>query len=655
MKLNHRKFLILGVLSVLILIGITMTLRYRKSSEKAEQIWLNYIVKLQQSDYKGMYEFLSDSAAAAITEEDFIARNKQIYERMKARNIHVDINGIATCETGKRISYTQSMDTIAGNFQESNQVTMVKKDDTYYVDWSNSLIFSQLQDDEYIAISQDFAKRGDILDRSNTLLATDGKVLQIGIVPGNIKDKEITISALSQASGLTKEAIENTLRAPWVKDDVFVPLKLIPDNDTIRAPYEAIQGVQINSTTSRIYPFGKAAAHVTGYIADITAEELATYSDDGYHRNSKIGKTGLESIYEHELHGSDGYSIEIKDNANSVQTTLLTKEKKDGQNIQTTIDANMQTLIYEQMKLDAGAAVALHPKTGETLALISTPAYDPNDFVLGMDPITWYDISNDANQPLRNRFIASYVPGSTFKSITGAIGLQNGTITNDTEYQKAVNWKWQKDRSWGNYTIPTTHEYKEPSNLCNALIYSDNIYFAQLADSIGSTTFSSYLKQLGFNETLDYPFSITPSTYGEEHELDNAITLAVSGFGQGKIQVSPIHLTALYTMFVNDGNMVQPYLLYEEGAPRIWKQNVISSDTAAIIYEDLIKTYDIFNNNPSHAGAKTGTAQVGNTEIGWICGIRNDLALTIMIDDTSTRGGSAYNVPLLQNLFKQIP
>lgn len=637
---------------LIVVAGVGGYFLLNKKGPDVQALWSSYIDLINEGSYEELYPQISKASQEAISEEDFIKRNQRIYDGIGASALELSDQTMEKDGDNRIITYQITMQTDAGKYSEQNRVTMVKEEDTYKVEWSSNLIFKDLDNDDTIGVNTVDAKRGDILDRNDNVLATTGSVMQVGIVPGKMEHKTETIEKLAERLSIKTTTIEQALSASWVNDDVFVPIKTVAYDEQVREKFADIAGVQIQSSSDRVYPYGEACAHITGYVQSITAEELEKHPDEGYHQNSLIGKSGLEAIYESKLRGSDGYRISINHGENSM--VLVESKKKDGENIKTTIDINVQNVLYSKIKNDPGAAVAMNPKTGEMLALVSSPAYDPNLFVLGMDNDTWNAINNDTNQPLRNRFISAYVPGSTFKAITGAIGLDTGTISNDTEYKKVANWKWQKDSSWGDYFVPTTHEYSEPSNLENALVYSDNIYFAQLADQIGSEKFTSYLKQIGFQETIDFPYTLDQSSYGTEDDISNSMTLAVSGFGQGKLEVTPIHLTDMYTAFVNEGSIVQPYLIYENGATKIWKEHVFTAETANTIRADLIKAMNAYGDNPTNAGAKTGTAEVGDTEIGWITGIRDDIAITFMVDNTKDRGGSAYNMPMLVNALKEI-
>ena len=176
---------------------------------------------------------------------------------------------------------------------------------------------------------------------------------------------------------------------------MFIPLKTIQYGDERIASLLKIPGIKINDKDARIYPLGIKAAHLTGYIQTINADELEKHKDEEYTENSLIGKAGLEKAYEEKLRGIDGTEIYIQNNEGGKKASLISKEVKNGEDIKLTIDSNMQSLLYGQLEKDKGSSVAMNPNTGEVLALVSTPSYNPNDFVLGMSKDKWNSLNND--------------------------------------------------------------------------------------------------------------------------------------------------------------------------------------------------------------------------------------------------------------------
>lgn len=430
----------------------------------------------------------------------------------------------------------------------------------------------------------------------------------------------------------------------------------------------------INDIEGRVYPLGEEAAHLIGYVQNVNAEELEKLKDKGYTSTSIVGKSGLELIYEDRLKATDGIEIYIEDeNGNNIKE-IAKREHKNGESVTITIDSEIQKKLYNELKDDKGLFVVMHPQTGELLALVSTPSYDSNDFVLGMTNEQWEQLNNNPNKPLYNRFLQSYCPGSTFKSITAAIGLETGEITIDDTFNYS-GLSWQKDSSWGDYRVTTLTAYKGAKNMKNALIHSDNIYFAQAALKIGKDKFINYLNKIGFNEQLDFPFTLAKSKYSNSETIESDGKLADSGFGQGNILVNPIHMASIYSAFANNGNMVKPYIEYKDtNKVEYWKEKIFSENTANTIKQFLIQVVedpegtanDMKIPGKTIAG-KTGTAELKQDKndndsgtLGWFdCFTieKNDdynLLIISMVENSqnNVNGGSHYLIKKIKNLLK---
>lgn len=423
---------------------------------------------------------------------------------------------------------------------------------------------------------------------------------------------------------------------------------------------------------TREYPYGKAASHLVGYVGDITEEELQENKNEGYTSSSIIGKTGLEYAYEERLRGETGSEIYIVDENENIVKELASTNVKDGENIKTTIDIELQNKIYNEFDGDNGFSVAINPKTGEVLAMVSTPTYNANDFINGFSEEEWNKISNDSNTPFLCRYQSTWVPGSSFKPIIAAIGLTTGKMDKDEDYGRS-GLSWQKDESWGDYQVTTLTTYSGPANLRNALIYSDNIYFAKSALKIGASVLEEQFKKIGFDKSLDFPIYMDASQFSNDGEFSSEIQLADTGYGQGEVLVNPLHIASIYSAFVNDGNMIKPYIEYNEKKEKEYLvKNAFSKDAANTIRDYLIQTvenpagtaYEARISGITLAG-KTGTAEIKTsqnddtgTELGWFnCFIVSDdedeQLLTInMIEDVKDRGGSHYLLPKVRNIFK---
>ena len=461
-----------------------------------------YMACIEAGDYETMYGFLSESAKETVTQEDFITRNQNIYEGIEASDIQLDIS--EDQEKSQPLSYRVTMNTIAGEYTYDNSTVFEKEDGEWHIDWDDSMIFPQLGSTDKVSVESVGAQRGSIYDRNGQLLAGQGTVPYIGLVPGKMEvQPEETIKTLAELLGMSQEDINAQLNASWVQPDSFVPLKKMTQEQldapwmgadgtgtgaTLQDKLLECKGVLISETDSRVYPYGESTSHLLGYVQQISAEELEERKDQGYDEQSVIGKTGLEKLYEDRLKEQDGYRISIKDAEGNEKEALAVKTAENGEDIHLTIDIRWQQSVYEAYQEDESCSVVMNPYTGEVLALVSTPSYNGMDFVLGMSQEQWDSLNNDPAQPMYNRVRETWAPGSSFKPVTGAIGLTTGKLAADQDLG-ASGLEWQKDSSWGSYQVTTLHTYSGAANLNNALIYSDNIYFAKAALQIGADTF----------------------------------------------------------------------------------------------------------------------------------------------------------------------
>lgn len=518
---NLQKTIIIIFVTIIIIgliVGGYFIHQYNKSSKNnPKELLVEYFSYLSNKDYEKMYDYLTEESKSTISKEDFVNRNKNIYNGIEASDIKVDINQVNEINNDKtQITYTTYMNTLAGKINFSNTVDFLKnKEKKYYLNWSSKVIYPELESTDKVRVATVEPQRGQILDRNNNVLAGKGVASSIGVVPGKMNEnRDEDINKISQILNISVEQINTELSASYVKDDTFVPLKTISELDKqTEETLLKIKGIMIKETQKREYPLGEKLSHLIGYIQNINAEELEKNKDKGYTSSSVIGKTGLEKTYEDRLKGSMGYEIYISNSNGNKKHTIVKKEGKDGENIKLTIDANLQAKIYNDYSAEKSATCVINPKTGEILALVSTPSYNSNDFINGMSAEKWNQLSNDARKPFYSRFQATFAPGSSFKPVIGAIGLTTNKFTAEENFGKSGT-SWQKDSSWGKFKVTTLATYGGVANLRNALVYSDNIYFAKAALKIGSNTLIEQLKKIGFDTELLNELSLSKSQYG---------------------------------------------------------------------------------------------------------------------------------------------
>ena len=669
---------VIGMAAITVAVCVAEMFKKEDVWKTPEELLVEYMNHIPAQEYEQMYAMLHIEASGNVSQEDFIKRNSAIYEGIEIQNMAVEI--IAYDEEQLTVTYQTSFDTVAGEISFENEAFFLEGEDGYKLVWDNSLIFPNLASTDKVRVSTTQANRGEILDRNGRVLAGKGTASSVGIVPGKLENREEAIAKIAELLETTPEVIEKKLSAQWVKDDSFVPIKTIPrveeiellkvepDEDVLKEKERhesllAIPGVMISDVEVREYPLGEAAAHLVGYVQSVTAEDLEEHAGEGYTANSVIGRSGMEGLFEKELKGQNGCRIYIVNSEGKEKEELACILVQHGQDIKLTIDASLQIALYEQFQEDKSCSVAMNPYTGEVLALVSTPSYDNNDFIMGLSSEQWTALNDDEDKPMYNRFRQVWCPGSTFKPVTAAVGLESGAIDPNEDYGN-VGLSWQKDASWGSYYVTTLHAY-EPVILENALIYSDNIYFAKAALKIGSEEMESSLTGLGFNEELPFEIKMAESQYSNSEGIETEIQLADSGYGQGQVLVNPLHMACIYSAFCNEGNVIKPYLVYKnEIAAEYWIPGAFSNETASRVLEGTKKVVNDSNGTGYAAhrddillAGKTGTAEIkaskddtSGTELGWFAiftaedTVERPILIISMVEDVKGRGGSGYVV-----------
>ena len=557
-----------------------------------------YFSFLKDKKYEQMYTLLDKESRKTYDKEQFVTRNKNIYEGIEATDIEITINKDTKEELpstkGEPVAYYTSMDTIAGRVSFNNVMSLTKEENSgYRIAWSSALIFPELRDDCKVRISGENGERGTIFDRYGEPLAVLGAVSEVGFIPEKMNEdtKESDIEKVAEILDISVEHIKECLSAPYVKEDTFVSLKKIePDDEEKQDLLLQIPGILINGSVARTYPYGATAGHLTGYIRAVTAEELEERKDEGYHENSMIGKSGLERAFEEEIRPIGGTYIFIVGPGGERENTVAYKSARAGKNVVTSIDGTLQQAAYEAFSEDAGMVAAMNPKTGEILALLSTPEYEPSEFVYGISKARREELDNAPGAPLNNRYANTWTLGAVLEPITEAVGL-------------------------------------------------------------GETQFEG----IGFNEKIPCELSLPTSTCDD-----------------GQLLVNPLHLLSLYSMLVNDGNMIQPTLKSTENVPgTVWKNQVVSPEKAEAIKAELVQNVESFGGPEADAKidgitlfGKLGTVsrklapgEAGGAECGWfVCGTADDVLEPIiivgMVENIGEKGGNQYIVGKIRDLVE---
>jgi penicillin-binding protein len=380
-----------------------------------------------------------------------------------------------------------------------------------------------------------------------------------------------------------------------------------------------------------------------------------------YSTDSIVGKFGLERAYERELRGSDGSTTYIAGSDGSVKKILYEEKTQNGLDVELTIDIDLQRRAEELLRLTlygddtAGTVIVMDPFTGAVEAMCSYPTYDLNLFTRGIGEEDYQKLLDRKNKPLFNRLTQGlYPPGSVFKPFTAAAALQTGAITKDYVFDETIDddyWIPTKYGHWQWSAIKRTEiKYREtPLNLHNAVLHSDNIYFANAALLTGIDNFTEYVESIGLGEAIPFELSVSGSQLLNKDSEMNLMLLADSGYGQGEVLITPLQMASSFCAFANGGDIPVPhivkgiyrtdgteYITEYETSPVVWKEDVLGGRTIDIL-ESMMK--DVVDSDYNGTGSKlkvrdcviagkTGTAEIGNDknrEIAWFAGYRTDV------------------------------
>lgn len=621
MRGKQKRSLVIGVLLVILTVGgyfVYQVIEQKKELAESQKQVTHFVETLTSQKFSTMTSLLNESAVkkAGYTKKGVEEKYQNIYNGIGVSKVTAKNQSVKKTEKHTYdFQYVLTFSTDLGKVKDiAYKGTIQKTEGIYQINWKPSLIFPGMEGQDKVAITTDYATRGEILDRNKQGLAVNQELNQLGVIPGKLgtgDERTTNIQAIATQFNLTPDAIQASLNQSWVTDETFVPLTILYDGVSSTLP----TGTTVQQVPGRYYPLGEAAAQLIGYVGDVTAEDIK--KDSNLVSGETIGRSGLEMTYDDKLRGTDGGSLTITDKNGKEKSVLLKREKKDGATITLTIDANAQKLAYENLGGQKGATVVTMPTTGDLLALASSPSFNPNKMANGISTAEYQSYANNEGKPFISRFTTRYAPGSTFKMITGAIGIDAGTL--DPNESLAISGlKWQKDNSWGSYKVTRVKE-TDQVNLYDGLIYSDNIYFAQQTLKMGEDKFREGLNKFIFGEKLDLPLSMEPAQISNKDHFSTEVLLADTGYGQGQLLISPIQQATMYSVFANEGTLVYPKLLLNQETKK--KENVVSANAVNNIGPDLrayVSDPTAFGYSLNALGidiaAKTGTAEVKQSQ-----------------------------------------
>ncbi|MEC9134107.1 MAG: penicillin-binding protein 2 [Pseudomonadota bacterium] len=426
--------------------------------------------------------------------------------------------------------------------------------------------------------------RGLIYDTNGILLADNRPSSALGIVVERTDELDAVIAELREIIALSDEQVEQfheaKKRARRPGEAVVIADNLSDaDIAALAVNRHRITGVEVITQLQRYYPLGAIAAHAVGSVRRMTERDVQQNDEAAYRATQFIGKRGVEAYYEEALHGRPGFQQVETDAHGRIRKVIDSDPPTVGKNLTLHLDARLQQAAVDALGEQRGAIVAIDPKTGGVLALVSKPSYDPNQFIVGMTDAQFQALSGSVYVPLFNRATnGQYAPGSTFKPVVGLAGIASGAMQWDTQIddngsfrlpggeREYRDWSWTVDNSGGQGVV----------DLRRAIYRSSNVYFYDVASRLDVNYLAGFAEGFGFGRNLAVDISdasrgLVPDpewklgAKGEKWYQGDSVNM---GIGQGDLLVTPLQIATYVAMIANGGKTVRPRMVKgPEAAP----------------------------------------------------------------------------------------
>lgn len=550
--------------------------------------------------------------------------------------------------------------------------------------------YGQKSDGNRIRIVPTMAPRGIFFDRNGIALVSNLPGFTVSLLPVNGTIPEEIIVKLAAILSIPVDEIQTKLNQNKVTfDPVRIKTNIGPEIVTkIEERRNELPGVVIEIQPIRSYSNNELGAHLFGYVSEINDVELEKSKANGYKTGDIVGKFGLEKVYDRELRGIDG-GDQVEVNVTGRPVSVLGKrETIPGKNLVLTIDSRIQKaaevaideqLTYLQTKSEfrnakAAAAIAMNPKTGEILAMVSRPSFNPNLFAGGISSKDWKMINENPNNPMDNKVISGeYPPGSTFKIITGTAALELGKVTPEEKIlDTGKHWIIDKGNAEG--------EALGWINFKEALSKSDNVYFYEMGNRLGIDNLEKYARMFGLgaftginlpgeSDGLVANKRYKEKNYGEEWYLSETFDAAI---GQGFQLTTPLQVAVMMSQIANGGHRYRPYLVskitepnggvLKSFAPEEVGRIAISPSTLGLIRESLREValeggtgFEAFRDFPISIAGKTGTAENSHgSDHGWFIayGPYEDPRIVVVVIVEQGGFGAGSAAPIVRKIME---
>ncbi len=647
-----------------------------------DQTALAYFDAWARADYAAMYHLLTPAAQLTITENQFASRYSQAHSVATVKFVRAALKSALRDGNRVTVDYRLEWDTVLfGTLITNYSLTLILEParNQWGVEWNDGLIWPALAGGNIFSIQYSIPRRANIYDVDGKGLAVEGKIVTVGVVPGRIVDRPALIALLSPVVGLGADAIDAQIAN--AQPDWYVPLANI-SFDASQANREVLSqpGVELREESAREYR--GLAAHVIGYVGFIAPEEVEVWKSRGYRGDEFIGKAGVEQWGESILAGTHGVALNAITPGGQLVETVVERPPAQSRSIYLTIQRDFQQQVEDILSERTGAIVALDPQTGRVMAIASYPGFDPNELIRP-SIVASAEMTPAVTSFFDRAAQGAYPPGSTFKPVTMAAGLEVGGYAPTSQFFDPGYWDGLgvtfRKYNW----LPGGHGRID---LQTALSASNNTTFYEVGKTvelIDSFALPSMARAFGLGRLtgiagLNEAPGLIPdpdwklNTINEVWTTGDGVNMAI---GQGFVLVTPLQLANLYAAIANGGTLYRPQIIARIGSQNeppeeVWQSEVISNlpvspDNLASIREGLRGVIShprgtagfVFRGFPIDVAGKTGTAEAGEGDPhAWFAcfapASRDDPEIVVAVFLENGGQGSYRAAPLARNVLE---
>ncbi len=649
-----------------------------------EAVGRQFLRDWEAQDFPAMYQLLAPSLRSGLPQEDFTQAYHTTLDIATVISLTLTPTALSLNGNHAWIDFTEQWHTgLFGELRTDNRLPLIQEAGQWWIDWSKETIWPALTQGRSFAVTYQIPRRANIYDHNGDGLAVPSTIVTVGVVPGQIEDEAAVLTALSEVLGLSTEEIK--AKYSGQPADWFIPIADISGEESLAHDAQlTLQGIRRRESAGRLYPQGGVGSTAVGWVSLIPAEKLASYRQRGYRGDEWVGIAGLEGWGESILAGQHGGKLYIIGPDGDYIQGIAERRPQRGRAIYATLDRTFQAQVEQILGERKGAVVAMDIHNGAILALASGPHFDNNLFVHPSEAATLQQVLDDPRHPLFDRATqGTYPPGSLFKIVTMAAGLEAADLTPESPFYCPGYWDGLGEANRKYCWLRSGHGHL---TLEDALAASCNVTFYEVGkrlDGIGQDILPTYARAFGLGHktglvSLPEADGLIPdptwkeATYQQPWGTGDTVNMAI---GQGYVLVTPLQIVRMIAAIANGGTLYRPYLVdriaagmtapEQVTAPHAEGRLPLTPEHLAAIRQAMLA---VTTRQPGTAvnrfaglsipvAGKTGTAEVPGEDVephAWFAGYfpadDPQIALVVMVENSGE--GSAIAAPLFRQIVE---